>query len=267
MKKPKKIKEGLAILLCACMVSGTTPLPARAESFTDGFVAETENTNVDASAQMPASVEPQTNAESNSEPQTPAASEPQTNAETNAPSQEPAPVETEGESEADFSSQDPVVIEPETAPSSQDPVEEVQKLIHALPDAKGITEENITQKPLVNMAMSDRTTLTGGKQSIVMNVTWSIPEGYEIIEAGLVRTLEDAYSNQLGLDKVDKKNVKKNPSKLTTAEGTMTYILTLGAVSAKKNLYARGYLTYRNVVSGEVTTVYTDTFTSNVYNN
>lgn len=133
--------------------------------------------------------------------------------------------------------------------------------------AKYEGEEVITQKPLVNMAMSDRTTLTNGKQSIVMNVTWSIPEGYEIIEAGFVRTLEDAYSNQLELDKVDKTNVKKNPSKLTTAEGTMTYTLTLGAVSAKKNLYARGYLTYRNIVSGEVTTVYTDTFTSIVYNN
>lgn len=161
MKKSKKIKEGLAILLCTCMVSGTMPLPARAESFTDGLASETENTNGDESSQTPASVEQETNAESNSELQTPAASEsqtpaasepqtlaasePQTNAEKNAPSQEPVPVETEGESEADFSSQDPVVIEPETAPSSQDPVEEVQKLIHALPDAKGITQENLEE--------------------------------------------------------------------------------------------------------------------------
>lgn len=133
--------------------------------------------------------------------------------------------------------------------------------------AKYEGDDVITRQPLVNMTMSDRTTLTDGKQSVVMNVTWSIPEGYEIIEAGLVRTLEDAYSDQLELDKVDKTNVKKNPSKLTTAGGTMTYTLTLGAVSAKKNLYARGYLTYRNVASGEVITVYTDTFTSNVYNN
>ena len=133
--------------------------------------------------------------------------------------------------------------------------------------AKYEGDEVITQKPLVNMTMGDRTTLTDGKQTVVMNVTWSIPEGYEMIEAGLVRTLEDAYSNQLELDKVDKTNVKKNPSKLITAGGTMTYTLTLGAVSAQKNLYARGYLTYRNVVSGEVITVYTDTFTSNVYNN
>lgn len=133
--------------------------------------------------------------------------------------------------------------------------------------AKYEGDDVITQKPLVNMTMSDRTTLTDGKQNVAMNVIWSIPEGYEIIEAGILRTLEDAYSNQLELDKVDKTNVKKNPSKLTTAEGTMTYTLTLGAVSAKKNLYAREYLTYRNVVSGEVITVYTDIFTSIVYNN
>lgn len=37
------------------------------------------------------------------------------------------------------------MTEPETDPSSQDPVEEVQKLIHALPDAKGITEENLEE--------------------------------------------------------------------------------------------------------------------------
>ena len=30
------------------MVFGMTPIPARAESFTDGFAAETENTNGDA---------------------------------------------------------------------------------------------------------------------------------------------------------------------------------------------------------------------------
>ena len=149
MKKSKKIKEGLAILLCACMVSGTMPLPTRAEGFTDGSAAETENTNGDASSETPASVEPETNAESNSEPQTPAASEQKTNEETNAPSQAPVPVETERESETDFSSPNLVVIEPETEPktepSSQDPVEEVQKLIHALPDAKGITEENLEE--------------------------------------------------------------------------------------------------------------------------
>ena len=149
MKKSKKIKEGLAILLCACMVSGTMPLPTRAEGFTDGSAAETENTNGDESSQTPASVEPETNAESNSEPQTPAASEQKTNEETNAPSQAPVPVETERESETDFSSPNLVVIEPETEPktepSSQDPVEEVQKLIHALPDAKGITEENLEE--------------------------------------------------------------------------------------------------------------------------
>ena len=149
MKKSKKIKEGLAILLCTCMVSGTTSLPTRAEGFTDGLASETENTNGDESSQTPASVEPETNAESNSEPQTLAASEQKTNEETNAPSQEPVPVETERESEADSSSQNPVVTEPETEtktePSSQDPVEEVQKLIHALPDAKGITQENLEE--------------------------------------------------------------------------------------------------------------------------
>lgn len=148
MKKSKKIKKGLAILLCACMVPGTTPLPAQAESVTEGFVAETENTN--GAFQTPAGVEPENNTESNSEPQTPAASESEIDAENNTPSQEPVPVENEKESESFFSSsQDPIVIEPETEPGTepffQDPVEEVQRLLHALPDAKEITEENLEE--------------------------------------------------------------------------------------------------------------------------
>ena len=126
MKKTTgKAKKGLVMLLCACMVSGTTPLPARAESFTDGFTAETENTNGDAGLFSAGEADTGVRVQS----QEPAIVETETDAETNAPSQEPAPVETEGGSEADF--------------SSQDQVEEVQKLIHALPDAKGITQENL----------------------------------------------------------------------------------------------------------------------------
>ncbi len=47
------------------------------------------------------------------------------------------------------------MTEPETDPSSQDPVEEVQKLIHALPDAKGITEEENLEEVMAQLDAID----------------------------------------------------------------------------------------------------------------
>lgn len=125
----------------------------------------------------------------------------------------------------------------------------------------------IEQKPILNMTMSDRTTLENGYQTIVMNVNWSIPEGYEFVGAGIVRTLADDQKDNLTLENVDGNIIKNNPTKLTTKKGTMVYTLTLSTASVGKNVYAKGYMMYRNVVTGEVVTEYTnDIFTSNAEN-
>ncbi len=133
--------------------------------------------------------------------------------------------------------------------------------------AKYEGESVIVQKPIVNMTMSERTTLENSKQTLVMNVNWSVPEGYTFVEGGLVRSLVDAYSDNLTLSDVDGTNVKKNVSKLTTAEGTYSYTLTLSTASVDKNVYAVGYITYKNDATGEVTTIYTDKFTSTAVSN
>ena len=130
-------------------------------------------------------------------------------------------------------------------------------------EAKYDGEDVITQQPLLNMTMSERTTLSNGYQTVVMNVSWSVPEGYEFVDAGIVRTLTDAYKDKLTLSDVDNTNVKKNPTKLTTADGTMVYTLTLSTASVSKNVYAKGYMTYKNTSTGEVNTLYTDAYTSN----
>ena len=133
--------------------------------------------------------------------------------------------------------------------------------------AKYEGESVIVQKPIVHMTMSERTTLENSKQTLVMNVNWSVPEGYTFVEGGLVRSLVDAYSDNLTLSDVDGTNVKKNVSKLTTAEGTYSYTLTLSTASVDKNVYAVGYITYKNDATGEVTTIYTDKFTSTAVSN
>ena len=133
-------------------------------------------------------------------------------------------------------------------------------------EAKYDGEDVITQQPLLNMTMSERTTLSNGYQTVVMNVSWSVPEGYEFVDAGIVRTLTDAYKDKLTLSDADSTNVKKNPTKLTTADGTMVYTLTLSTASVSKNVYAKGYMTYKNTSTGEVNTLYTDAYTSNAAN-
>ncbi|MGN0480888.1 MAG: InlB B-repeat-containing protein [Lachnospiraceae bacterium] len=132
--------------------------------------------------------------------------------------------------------------------------------------AKYEGESVIVQQPIVNMTMSDRTTLDNGKQTLVMNVTWSVPEGYTFVEGGFVRSLVDEYSDKLTLSDVDGTNVKKNEAKLTTSEGTYIYTLTLSTASVGKNVYAVGYITYKNDATGEVTTIYTNKFTSTAAN-
>ena len=131
--------------------------------------------------------------------------------------------------------------------------------------AKYEGESVIVQQPIVNMTMSKRTPLDNGKQTLVMNVTWSVPEGYTFVEGGLVRSLVDEYSEKLTLSDVDGTNVKKNVSKLTAGEGTYACTLTLGTASVSKNVYAVGYITYKNDATGEVMTIYTDKFTSTAF--
>ena len=46
----------------------------------------------------------------------------------------------------------------------------------------------------------------------------------------------------------------------------MVYTLTLSTASVSKNVYAKGYMTYKNTSTGEVNTLYTDAYTSNAAN-
>lgn len=125
----------------------------------------------------------------------------------------------------------------------------------------------IAQNPLVNMTMSDRNTLKNGKQTVVMNVTWSVPEGYTFAGAGLILTQNDEQINNLVLSNVGSNGIVKVSTKLTTSEGLYSYTLSMGSTAKTKNVYAAGYMIYKNDTTGEVVTMYTDPFTSNANSN
>lgn len=121
----------------------------------------------------------------------------------------------------------------------------------------------IVPEPLLNMTMSDRTNLENGKQTIQFNNTWSVPDGYSIMEAGLVFTLVDSESERLTVENADNSTIYKKPSVLKTQKGTYAYTLTLSVNSKVKNVNVVGYLTYVNDATGEIITRYTFLYTSN----
>ena len=127
--------------------------------------------------------------------------------------------------------------------------------------AKYEGDEVITQKPLVNITAGTRTKAANNEQTIPLNVTWSVPEGYEFIEAGLIRSNDGVYRDSLATA-VDGAKVRKYVSKLKTAEGIYSYTLRLASDNTANNVYAVGYITFKNIATVEVTTEYTDIVTS-----
>lgn len=120
------------------------------------------------------------------------------------------------------------------------------------------SETIIENSPVVTLDIGNRTEIADNKQTVTMNVNWNVPSEYTFIEAGLVRTYNEPDKNRLIIDNADGSVIKKNTSKLNTMSGTYAYTLTMGAVSKGKNLYACGYIIYRNNRTGEVSTIYTD---------
>jgi hypothetical protein len=122
--------------------------------------------------------------------------------------------------------------------------------------------EVLKEQPMVTMTMSERTKLESGKQTIKISPSWSLPEGYTLVEAGVIRTVVDAQKDNLSLANVDGTNIGKKTTTLKSAMGTFDYTLTLSTASVSKNVYARGYVTYKDNGTGDVATIYTDVFTS-----
>ena len=120
--------------------------------------------------------------------------------------------------------------------------------------------EPIASAPTVSINMGERTVDPNtGKNAVVIDVAWNVPNGYTFIEGGLVRTFDDTKKDSLTLENVDNNTIKKNMTKLSDASGTYSCNLTMGSNSSTKTLYAVGYIIYRNNETGAIETIYTAT--------
>ena len=109
--------------------------------------------------------------------------------------------------------------------------------------------------PFYNYNVSPRQKLANGKQKVAFTVDWEFPEGYTLIEAGLVRSYTNINPISGGED------VTVKTSSLKGIRGTYVYNLTLGTANAEKTIYSKGYIKYRDSGNNEHTE-YTELNTS-----
>nr|WP_295154839.1 BspA family leucine-rich repeat surface protein [uncultured Ruminococcus sp.] len=114
----------------------------------------------------------------------------------------------------------------------------------------------VEAQPVYSMNVSRVAIPESGKQKISFTVDWELPSGYELVEAGVVRS----YENNDPV--IDGENVSKKASTLRSVRGTFIYNLTLGKSNADRTIYSKAYVTYKNKTTNETVTGYTGVFTS-----
>ena len=122
--------------------------------------------------------------------------------------------------------------------------------IEARYDSSAVEEE----EPVYSMNVSRVDLPESGKQKISFTVDWELPEDYQLIEAGVLRS----YTNDN--PELDGADVSKKVSTLQTPRGTFKYNLTLSAANSEKTIYSKAYVTYRNKLNDQIVTVYTAPF-------
>lgn len=124
-------------------------------------------------------------------------------------------------------------------------------------------DEPLVRQPIAAMTVSDRQTLEDGRQSVTFYVSWTLPEGYEMVEAGVILTPSEAKKDVLTLpiSEADKNTIFKYSSILTGDTGTYAYTQNLKGNARSWNVYAVGYVIYRDT-AGNTVTLYTSVFTS-----
>ena len=121
------------------------------------------------------------------------------------------------------------------------------------------TESGIVRQPITGITVSERATNADGIIAVRFGITWSLPEGYRLAEVGTILTFTDAQKDNLTLDSVDNTVIYKRVSKITdVSSGSYGFTANMKAETAKNNAYARGYITYQDVATGALYTIYTD---------
>lgn len=109
-------------------------------------------------------------------------------------------------------------------------------------------------EPTVALMGCVRTADDTGKQTVKIGITVDVPDGYEVVSEGILRTYKDLGEEM----KIGASGVTNNASKTKFKKGSYTYTFTIAKNSANrtKTVYARGYVKYKDS-EGNTTTLYT----------
>ena len=108
----------------------------------------------------------------------------------------------------------------------------------------------VVVKPTVTASNTQRTA-SGDGYKTTLTVSWSVPKGYTMVEAGIYR----AYANNQPSQATLVSKGSKKASTLKKANGVYNLNITIGAAKKNYGLYYVGYVTYKNA-RGETLTEY-----------
>ena len=129
------------------------------------------------------------------------------------------------------------------------------KFAKEAPEAKAIVNATVTER------VDDAAT---GKQKVTVTIEWSLPEGFEFVEAGFNRIYVTPGSDSTNLEETLKTvggDVKNAVANLQTKEGTYEFNLTLSATTKLKDMYFIGYIKYKDA-DGQEQVMYTNLMSS-----
>ena len=111
-------------------------------------------------------------------------------------------------------------------------------------------DQPVVVRPTVTASNTQRTA-SGDGYKTTLTVSWSVPKGYTMVEAGIYR----AYANNQPSQATLVSKGSKKASTLKKANGVYNLNITIGAAKKNYGLYYVGYVTYKNA-RGETLTEY-----------
>ena len=111
-------------------------------------------------------------------------------------------------------------------------------------------DQPVVVRPTVTASNTQRTA-SGDGYKTTLTVSWSVPKGYTMVEAGIYR----AYANNQPSQATLVSKGSKKASTLKKANGVYNLNITIGASKKDYGLYYVGYVTYKNA-RGETLTEY-----------
>lgn len=113
----------------------------------------------------------------------------------------------------------------------------------------------VTAKPTINIT-NIFASVVDDKNKVSFEATRDVPEGYELLEHGMLRTTDPLLATTDYMTE-DNEGITKKKSSDTAQKGIYTLNIAVGN-STSTMIYARGYMITKNTATGEIETVYSE---------